>query len=106
MMSTTRKKDGVTVKQWAEVLKTLSDLENPPRRILLYGKPGTGKTTYALSLSPESERITLTPGMFPDALLGKFLLRDGSTFWADGSATRAARKGVPLVLDEIHKAGS
>ena len=84
----------------------LSGLPKPPRRTLLFGVPGTGKTTYALSLSPESERITLTQGMFPDALLGKFLLRDGSTFWANGAATRAALKGVPLVLDEIHKAGA
>lgn len=84
----------------------LGDLKTPPRRTLCHGRPGTGKTTWALSLSPESERITLTQGMFPDALLGKFLLRDGSTYWADGPATRAARKGVPLVLDEINKAGS
>jgi len=83
----------------------LGDLKNPPRRTLLYGAPGTGKTTYALSLSSESERITLTQGQFPDALLGKFLLRDGSTYWANAPATRAALKGCPLVLDEIHKAG-
>lgn len=43
--------------------------------------------------------------MFQDALYGKFLLKDGSTYWADAPAARAARKGVPLVLDEIHKAG-
>lgn len=59
-----------------------------------------------MSLSPDSERITLTAGMFPDALLGKFLLRDGSTFWADGAATRAWQKGSPLIIDEIHKGGS
>lgn len=96
----------VSITQWAEVLKILGGLPNPPRRTLLYGAPGTGKTTYALSLSPESERITLTQGQFPDALLGKFLLRDGSTYWANAPATRAAIKGCPLVLDEIHKAGS
>jgi MoxR-like ATPase len=96
----------VSIKNWPEVLRILNALKNPPRRKLLFGPPGTGKTTYALSLSPESERLTLTPGQFPDALLGKFLLREGSTYWADGPATRAARKGVPLVLDEIHKAGS
>jgi len=96
----------VQIQQWAEVLRILGSLKNPPRRTLLHGVPGTGKTTYALSLSPESERITLTQGQFPDALLGKFLLRDGSTFWANAPATRAAIKGVPLVLDEIHKAGS
>jgi len=95
----------VTISQWPEVLRILNTLKNPPRRTLLYGVPGTGKTTYALSLSPESERITLTQGQFPDALLGKFLLKDGSTFWANAPATRAALKGCPLVLDEIHKAG-
>lgn len=95
----------VSITQWAEVLQLLNGLGEPPRRTLLYGAPGTGKTTYALSLSPESERITLTQGQFPDALLGKFLLRDGSTYWANAPATRAAIKGCPLILDEIHKAG-
>jgi hypothetical protein len=90
---------------WHEILKALNALLNAPRRILLFGPPGTGNTTYAMSLNPEAERITLTPGQFPDALLGKFLLRDGSTIWVDGPATRAARKGVPLVLDEINMAG-
>ena len=84
----------------------LSRLPKPPRRMLLYGPAGTGKTTYALSLSPESERLTLTQGQFQDALYGKFLLRDGSTFWANGPATRAAVKGIPFVIDEIHMGGS
>jgi MoxR-like ATPase len=44
--------------------------------------------------------------MFPDALLGKFLLRDGSTYWSNAAATRAAIRGIPLVLDEIHKGGA
>jgi AAA+ superfamily predicted ATPase len=96
----------VSIKQWPKVLRMLGMLEQQPRRILLHGKPGTGKTTYALSLSPESERITLTQGQFPDALLGKFLLRDGSTFWADAPATRAAKRGLPLVIDEIHMGGA
>lgn len=49
--------------------------------------------------------MTLTQAMFPDALLGKFLLRDGSTVWTNAFASRAAIAGVPLILDEIHKAG-
>jgi len=104
MSSTTS--DRITVKQWPEVLAMLGNLPRPPRRTLCFGKAGTGKTTYAVSLHPESERITLTAGMFADALFGKFLLRDGSTFYADAAATRAGRKGVPLVIDEIHMGGS
>ena len=84
----------------------VNSLAQPPRRVLLYGAVGTGKTTYAMSLAPECERITLTQGMFPDALLGKFLLRDGSTYWSNAAATRAAIRGIPLVLDEIHKGGA
>ena len=95
-----------SIKNWPEILRMVGTLPQPPRRILLYGPAGTGKTTYALSLSPESERITLTQGMFPDALLGKFLLKDSSTYWANGAATRAAIRGLPLVIDEIHKGGA
>lgn len=91
---------------WAETLETLNKLPKPPRRILLYGKPGTGKSTFATSIQKDYERVTLTPGMFPDALLGKFLLRDGSTVWTDAFASRAARRGCPLILDEINKAGA
>ena len=72
---------------------------------LLHGKTGTGKTTAACSFSPEYERVTLNQSQFADALFGKFLLKDGSTHWANACATRAALKGCPLVLDEIHKAG-
>lgn len=105
MKSKTVGTENVSIQDWPKVLAIVNALPNPPRRQLLYGKPGSGKTTYALSLSPESERITLTQGMFPDALYGKFLLREGSTFWANAPASRAAIKGVPLVTDEIHKAG-
>jgi MoxR-like ATPase len=96
----------ISVRQWPEVLKAIVAMANTVRRILLFGKPGTGKTTWAMSLTPDAERITLTQGMFPDSLLGKFLLKDGSTYWANGAATRAAIRGVPLVIDEIHKGGS
>lgn len=104
-MSNTVGTEKVSIKNWPEVLRILNGLKNPPRRQLLYGLPGTGKTTYAISLSPESERITLTQGMFPDALLGKFLLREGSTHYHYAPASRAAKMGLPLVIDEIHKGG-
>jgi MoxR-like ATPase len=55
-----------------------------------------------MALAANAERITLAPGMFPTDLLGQWMLRDGSTVWADGPATRAARKGCPLIIDEIN----
>ena len=87
-------------------LDVLHGLSKPPRRELLFGPAGCGKTTYAVMLSPEAERVTIYAGMFADSLFGKFLLAKGSTVWVDGPATRAARKGVPLILDELdHQTG-
>lgn len=99
-MSTTK------IPTWMKQLDVLHGLSKPPRRELLFGPAGCGKTTYAVMLSPEAERVTIYAGMFADSLFGKFLLAKGSTVWVDGPATRAARKGVPLILDELdHQTG-
>ena len=92
-----------SIKQWDATLDYLNKLKTPPRRVLCFGKAGSGKTTWACSLMAHYERVTLTASMFPDALLGKFLLKGGSTEWVNAFATRAAMSGVPLVIDEIHK---
>ena len=92
-----------SIKQWDATLDYLNKLRQPPRRVLCFGKAGSGKTTWACSLMAHYERVTLTASMFPDALLGKFLLKGGSTEWVNAFATRAAMSGIPLVIDEIHK---
>jgi hypothetical protein len=97
--------ENVSIKDWPKVLAIINALPKPPRRKLLFGKPGSGKSTLACSLMPEYERITLNEAQFADALLGKFLLNNGSTEWVNGPATRAAIKGCPLVIEEIHKGG-
>jgi MoxR-like ATPase len=99
-------KEGINIRDWPKVTALLNSLPKPPPRQLFIGPPGTGKTTYAQSLVAEYEDITMTPGQFPDVLFGKYLLKDGSTHWAHGVASRAALKGCPLIINEIHKAGS
>ena len=95
----------VSISNWPEVTRLVNALPEPPTKWLLFGPAGTGKTTYAYSLNENSEGITLTQGMFQDALFGKFLMKDGSTYWVDAVGAKAARHGLPLILNEIHKAG-
>ncbi len=97
--------ENVSIQDWPKVLNILQALKNPPRREVLFGACGSGKSTYACSLMSDYERVTLNEAQYADALLGKFLLKDGSTEWVNGPAARAALRGVPLVLEEIHKAG-
>jgi MoxR-like ATPase len=98
--------ENVSIRDWPKIVAIINALPNPPRRQLYFGKPGSGKTTYACSLVAQYERVTLNEAQFADALLGKFLLKDGSTEWVNAFASRAALRGCPLILDEIHKAGT
>src|SRR5215469_1016411 len=95
------------IANWWEVLNYLKTLPVwLVRRILLWGIPGSGKTTYAFNLKPDSEMETVTKGMFQDAIFGKFLLKDGSTFWSDNFVTRAARKDTTAIINELNEAGA
>jgi midasin (ATPase involved in ribosome maturation) len=97
---------------WDTMFKTLKGrvgydpTGNRPFRILLWGPQATGKTSAPLWLwqQKDVEKIELTDDDTPDALLGLMLLKDGSTYFQDGPAPRAYRKGVPLIVNEIDMA--
>ena len=75
-------------------------------RILLFGPPGTGKTTAGVRAGDPGEvyKITLHEEM-PAATLEGHFMPDGDKFvWHDGLAIRAWKDGARLVLDEIDRA--
>lgn len=85
-----------------------------PTRVLLWGRPGTGKTELPWRVAQElgwSHHYQLmseeTPGT---ELLGHLAVQAGNTVWCDGSLGRALRASqvgpTVLVIDEIGRASA
>jgi nitric oxide reductase NorQ protein len=76
--------------------------------ILLKGPTGCGKTRFVEAMAYDLQRPLVTVACHDDLttadLVGRFLLRDGDTAWADGPLTRAVRDGAICYLDEIVEA--
>jgi nitric oxide reductase NorQ protein len=76
--------------------------------VLLKGPTGCGKTRFVEAMAAELGRPLVTVACNEETsavdLLGRFLLVGGDTRWEDGPATRAARAGAILYLDEIAEA--
>ncbi len=77
-------------------------------RLLLYGKPGTGKTYFALNYflppSGQSFRLICTDEMTDGDLVGTYRQSDNGIWkFHEGFAIKAWRVGGRLVVDEINR---
>lgn len=83
-----------------------SVLENKP--VLLEGKTGCGKTTLIKWLCQETNnvysRVQVDGGTEVSTFIGRYLIKDGSTYWVDGVLTEALKNGYWLLLDEVNAA--
>lgn len=83
-------------------------MENNIDRVLLYGKPGTGKTffglNYHLPADKKSYRLICTDEMTDGDLVGHYR-QSGDGIWKfqEGVAIKAWRDGARLVVDEINR---
>lgn len=76
--------------------------------VLLIGETGTGKTTLvqetAAKQKKELRKINLNGSTSIDEFVGRWLVKDGKTYWQDGILTDAMKKGHWLLIDEINAA--
>ena len=93
---------------WTETLAQIVGTDC--NRILLYGAPGTGKTTSATRIISNYHRATLSADSQPEDLIGSWILQVESGLsvmkWKDAHASLAMTRGETLILDEIDHAGS
>lgn len=95
---------------WDRINRLASDGVFPHRitSLLLWGPPGTGKSSWARYLFKDSEIVPFNEDVDIFALLGMMApcIEDGKATlkWVDGPAARAAREGKVIILDEINKA--
>ena len=76
--------------------------------MLIKGPTGCGKTRFIQHMAAKLGRPLYTIACHDDLtaadLVGRHLIGDGSTFWADGPLTRAVREGAICYLDEVVEA--
>lgn len=76
--------------------------------VMLKGPTGCGKTRFVEHMAWRLDRPLITVACHDDLsasdLLGRYLVKDGTTVWQDGPLTRAVRSGAICYLDEAVEA--
>jgi nitric oxide reductase NorQ protein len=76
--------------------------------LLIKGPTGCGKTRFVEHMAARLGRPLITVACHDDLsaadLVGRHLIGQGSTVWADGPLTRAVREGAIVYLDEVVEA--
>lgn len=76
--------------------------------VLMIGETGCGKTHLVRSIAHKQGkglvRLSLNGEIGINELIGKWLVKDGSTYWQDGILVDCARHGRWIVVDEINSA--
>jgi nitric oxide reductase NorQ protein len=76
--------------------------------VMLKGPTGCGKTRFVEHMAFRLKRPLITVSchedLFASDLIGRYLLKNDETIWADGPLTRAVRYGAICYLDEIVEA--
>lgn len=76
--------------------------------VMLKGPTGCGKTRFVEAMAHRLNRPLVTVSCHDDLsasdLIGRFLIRDGTTVWQDGPLSQAVRQGAICYLDEVVEA--
>ena len=89
-------------------LEAIDHAINNGYHVLVMGDTGIGKTAMIYQLANKHQktlhRVNLNGDIGLNELIGKWLVKDGSTYWQDGILTKAIKADDWIVLDEINAA--